>query len=335
MAYEEPADPLLGKGIRHSKTASIMGVMGISKAIIAEPIEEPEEPEDIIVYKNDGLNLTITENDVLKAIKKLEIPIEKYGESAEAHDVADTILETKGFIISTKGIIKIGITEYGAIRETIAFFMKGLKSKSPIKSTVSGRDRIIYQSTKLNLVIDELDILESFDKLNAMTPKPNWAKTESSVNIVNDVLISKGFGDNNISPMTMLGMDEYTNVTNKVIDYITDSLNDGSLEKRANNPPKPKDEIVVYGTDVYQKAQIWEEQSTKNKYVLYIIGGRDFETAGKIRQANHVLVRIGKNGKILKANATNTIGIGFSNLRMPRFKFLGMYADFDKDFRIL
>lgn len=57
MAYEEPKDPLTGKSFRHSKTAAISGVLGISKSIIEEepePVPEPEPEPVVEMQKNIG-----------------------------------------------------------------------------------------------------------------------------------------------------------------------------------------------------------------------------------------------------------------------------------------
>jgi len=49
MAYEEPANPLTGKGSRH--TASALSTLGLSKSVIVEPEPEIEEPKHTSLKK--------------------------------------------------------------------------------------------------------------------------------------------------------------------------------------------------------------------------------------------------------------------------------------------
>lgn len=69
--------------------------------------------------------------------------------------------------------------------------------------------------------------------------------------------------------------------------------------------------------------QIWQDKRTGEKYVLVIQG----EPGVK----NHLLVAIGKKGRMLVANQENMMGVSDNDLH--RFmKHVGFYPDYEKDF---
>jgi hypothetical protein len=68
----------------------------------------------------------------------------------------------------------------------------------------------------------------------------------------------------------------------------------------------------------YAKGQIWVDNDSKEEFVLYMIGGTPFQPKGF---TNHLLVKIGKSGKLLKAKGDNVLAVGHERLKRTTFQF--------------
>jgi hypothetical protein len=79
----------------------------------------------------------------------------------------------------------------------------------------------------------------------------------------------------------------------------------------------------------YEKGQIWVDNGSKEEFVLFTVGGSPFQPKGF---TNHLLVKIGKNGKLLKAKGDNVLVVGHEKLIEPRYSLKGMYPTLKEDF---
>jgi hypothetical protein len=68
----------------------------------------------------------------------------------------------------------------------------------------------------------------------------------------------------------------------------------------------------------YAKGQIWVDNDSKEEFVLYMIGGTPFQPKGF---TNHLLVKIAKSGKLLKAKGDNVLAVGHERLKRTTFQF--------------
>jgi hypothetical protein len=82
----------------------------------------------------------------------------------------------------------------------------------------------------------------------------------------------------------------------------------------------------------YEKGQIWVDNGSKEEFVLYMVGGTPFQLKGF---TNHLLVKIGKNGKLLKAKGDNVFAVGHERLKEPRFSLKGNYHTLEQDFKFM
>jgi hypothetical protein len=74
----------------------------------------------------------------------------------------------------------------------------------------------------------------------------------------------------------------------------------------------------------YAKGQIWVDNDSKEEFVLYPKGF-----------TNHLLVKIGKSGKLLKAKGDNVLAVGHERLKEPRFSLKGNYHTLEQDFKFM
>ena len=82
----------------------------------------------------------------------------------------------------------------------------------------------------------------------------------------------------------------------------------------------------------YAKGQIWVDNDPKEEFVLYMIGGTPFQPKGF---TNHLLVKISKSGKLLKAKGDNVLAVGHERLKEPRFSLKGNYHTLEQDFKFM
>jgi len=232
--YKEPRDPLTLKSNRHSKSAAISQAMGIGKSIIKEESKYPElKSTGAIVYQNKHQKLIVYDSDVVRAYLE-EISFEDNWDR-----IADNILISKGFGTKVSKLYPnlgktpmsvIGSTAYSNMVYSIMNYFEQIKNKE--KDVIVFKNLNTWNDTKkmfVDLIVTERDVFRAIRILKIPFEQYSWKTPADDVG--EEILKSKGFGDNRISPLTALAGNAdkhlYVHVLFAIGDYMTKMKKEG------------------------------------------------------------------------------------------------------------
>jgi len=88
--------------------------------------------------------------------------------------------------------------------------------ESPSRINMVGTGKIVYQNNDINLTVHDIDVIKVYNKLENIdetTRNIEWDK------VGDDVLISLGFGDKNITPLSKIGAKSYSDFIYSIMNF--------------------------------------------------------------------------------------------------------------------